>query len=96
MTDTEAQAAAEQEAAAVPAPEGSPLYSAAEQQQYLRAALLLGHAAVSLEAVAVATDVRLARSHLAGAYRFIKDARRVLAEAASGEGGVGSEPTTTG
>jgi len=87
VIDTEALAAAEQEAAAVEVPDGSPLYTETQQEQYRRAALLLRHAAVSLEAVAVATDARLARASLAGAYRFIRVARRVLAEAALGECG---------
>jgi hypothetical protein len=87
MIDTYTKAVAEQQAAAVPAPDGSPLYSAAQQEQYRRAALHLRHAAVSLEAVATATDVRLARASLAGAYRFLKEARRLVAEAVGGEGG---------
>lgn len=87
MTDLEAVARAEQEAAAADVPEGVPLYSAEKQRQYRRSALHLRHAAVSLEAVATATDVRLARAHLAGAYRFVKEARRLMAEAVGGEGG---------
>ena len=85
MIDTAGLAVAEQDAAAVDVPDGAPLYTQAEQEQYRRSALRLRQAAVSLEAVAVATDKRLARAHLAGAYRFIKDGRKVLAE------GVGAE-----
>lgn len=87
MIDTEAQAAAEQQAAAVDVPEGVPLYSEEQQRQYALAALRFRQAAFALEDAAVATDARLAQASRAGAYRFIKEGRRLMAEAVGGEGG---------